>query len=155
MSFLIIMNLSLLRLQQVYQQGSILGSLLFSIIINDLKKSSKKLKFLMYADDTTIYFNLEDFDSNNFEIEINAELQKVSLWLKKNKLSSNLDKTKLMIFHRQQKRVKELNIIINGINIERVQFFNFLGITLSENMSWTNHVLSIKKKISKVISILY
>ena len=87
-------------------QGSILGPLLFSIINNDLKKSSKKLRFLMYADDTTIYFNLEDFDSNNFEMEINAELQKVSLWLKKNKLSLNLDKTKLMIFHRQQKRVR-------------------------------------------------
>ena len=136
-------------------QGSILGPLLFSITINDLKKSSKKLRFLMYADDTTIYFNLEDFHSNNFEMEINAELQKVSLWLKKNKLSLNLDKTKLMIFHRQQKRVKELNIIINDTNIERVQSFNFLGITLSENMSWTNHVLSIKKKISKVVGILY
>ena len=47
----------------------------------------------MYADDTTIYFNLEDFDSNNYEYEIN-----VSMWLKKNKLSLNLDKTKLMIF---------------------------------------------------------
>ena len=44
----------------------------------------------MYADDTTIYFNLEDsFDSNNLEIEINAELHKVSIsmWFKKNKLS--------------------------------------------------------------------
>ena len=60
-----------------------------------------------------------------------------------------------MIFHRQQKRVKELNIIINDTSIERVQSFNFLGITLSENMSWTNHVLSIKKKISKVVGILY
>ena len=38
----------------------------------------------MYADDTTIYFNLEDFDSNNFEFEINAELQNVSMCLKKN-----------------------------------------------------------------------
>ena len=116
-------------------QGSILGPLLFSIIINDLKKSSKKLRFLMYADGTTIYFNLEDFDSNNFEFEINAELQKVRMWLKKNKLSLNLDKTKLMIFHRQQKSVKELNITINGTNIKRVQSFNFLGITLSESMS--------------------
>ena len=113
-------------------QGSILGPLFFSIIINDLKKSSKK-KILIYADDTTIYFNLEDFDSNNFEFEINAELQKVSMWLKKNKLSLNLDKTKLMIFHRQQKRVKELNITINGTNIKRVQSFNFLGNTLSES----------------------
>ena len=79
----------------------------------------------------------------------------MSLWLKKNKRSLNLDKTKLRIFHRQQKKVKELNIIINVTNIKRVQSFNFLGITLSDNMSWTNHVLSIKKKISKVIGILY
>ena len=74
---------------------------MFSIIINDLKKSSEKLRSLMYADDTTIYFNLEDFETNSFEIEINAELQKVSTWLKKNNLFLNLDKTKLMIFHRQ------------------------------------------------------
>ena len=60
-----------------------------------------------------------------------------------------------MIFHRQQKGIKELNIIINDTNIERFQSFNFLGNTLSENMSWTKHVLSIKKKISKVIGILY
>ena len=58
-----------------------------------------------------------------------------------------------MIFHKQQKGVKELNIIINDTNIESVQTFNFLRITLSENMSWTSYVLSIKKKISKVIDI--
>ena len=58
-----------------------------------------------------------------------------------------------MIFHKQQKGVKELNIIINDTNIESVQTFNFLRITLSENMSWTSYVLSIKKKISKVIAI--
>ena len=54
-----------------------------------------------------------------------------------------------MIFHRQQKRVKELNITINGTNIKRVQSFNFLVITLSESMSWANHLLFIKKKLSK------
>ena len=109
----------------------------------------------MYADDTTIFFNFEDFDSNNYDFEINAELQNVSMWLKKNKLSLNLDKTKLMIFHKQQKRVKDLSITINVTNIERVQSFNFLGSTLSKSMSWANHLLSIKKKISKVIGFLY
>ena len=103
----------------------------------------------MYADDTTIYLNLEDFDSNNLEIEINAELQKVSLWLKRNKLSLNLDKTKPMIFHRQQKMVKELNIIINETNIERVQSFNFLGITLSETCLGLIMYCLLKRKYPK------
>ena len=34
-------------------QGSILGPLFFSICINDLIIASDRLKFLMYADDTT------------------------------------------------------------------------------------------------------
>ena len=42
-------------------QGSILSPLLFSIYINDIVTVSRKFKFLMYADDTTIYFNLKGF----------------------------------------------------------------------------------------------
>ena len=38
----------------------------------------------MYADDTTIYFNLNDFPLINREIEINSELEKVNTWLKLN-----------------------------------------------------------------------
>ena len=38
---------------------------------------------------------------------------------------------------------------------ERVQSFNFLGITLTETLRWDNHVNLVKMKISKVIRILY
>ena len=64
----------------------------------------------MYADDTTIYFNLEDFTHLNMENEINDEIEKIAIWLKVNKLSLNVQKTKLMIFHRKQKHIKNLNI---------------------------------------------
>ena len=60
-----------------------------------------------------------------------------------------------MIFHRKQKHIQNLNISINGINIERVESFNFLGIILQETLSWDNHVTLVKTKISKVIGILY
>ena len=56
----------------------------------------------MYADDTTIYFNLEDFTHLNMENEINDEIEKIAIWLKVNKLSLNVQKTKLMIFYRKQ-----------------------------------------------------
>ena len=61
-------------------QGSILGSLFFSIYINDLVSASKKLSCLMYADDTTIYVNQEDFPKRNRSTSINVELEKLSTW---------------------------------------------------------------------------
>ena len=102
-------------------QGSILGPLFFSIYITDLITASDKLNYLMYADDTTIYFNFEDFDFENTEKHINAELEKVNTWLKLNKLSLNVQKTKLMVFHRKQKKVSEVNVAIDNTVIERVQ----------------------------------
>ena len=136
-------------------QGSILGPLFFSICINDLKNASNKCKFLMYADDTTIYFNIEDFNTNNLEAEINKELEQVNTWLKVNKLSLNVGKTKMMIFHRKKKHIPELKVLIDGCNIECVNSFNFLGIMLDQGLSWNNHVDLVKKKVSKVIGILY
>ena len=62
-------------------QGSILGPLFFSIYISDLIMVSNRLKFLMYADDTTIYFNLEDYDLLTRETDIKRELEKVNIWL--------------------------------------------------------------------------
>ena len=89
----------------------------------------------MYADDTTIYFYLKDFDHLTKETDINRELEKVNIWLKLNKLSLNTQKTKLMLFHRKQKHLDEINVVINGIEIEHVTSFNFLGIMLDENLS--------------------
>ena len=109
----------------------------------------------MYADDTTIYFNLEDFDRYNLEQDITNELENITLWLKRNKLSLNVQKTKLMIFHRKQKQINESNILIDGIVIERVESFNFLGLIIDEGLSWKKHTDVVKNKISKVVGILY
>ena len=115
----------LLEIKTGIPQGSILGSLFFSIMINDLVNSSNKFKFLMYADDTTIYFNLEeDFPIENREVLINNELEKVNKWLKLNKLAVNVDKTKSMLFHKRRP-VIPIQFSMNNRIIDVVQYFNY------------------------------
>ena len=93
----------------------------------------------MYADDTTIYFNLDDFPIENREVLINDELEKVNKWLKLNKLSLNVDKTKIMLFHKRRS-VTPIQFSMNNRIIDVVQYFNYLGIMLDADMSWKTHV---------------
>ena len=149
-----ILNLKKLPIKTGIPQGSILGPLFFSIYINDIIKTSKLFSFLMYADDTTIYFNLEDFPTHNREIAINNELEKINIWLKLNKLTLNVDKTICMSFHKRRK-LNPLLLNISNSNIEFVSHFTFLGIILDETLSWKNHISMLTNKLSKIIGILH
>ena len=43
---------------------------------------------------------------------------------------------------------------IDGINIERVTTFNFLGILFNENMLWKTHIDTIGSKLTKLSGVL-
>ncbi len=65
-----------------------------------------------------------------------------------------MQKTKYMIFHTPRKRIQELEIKIDDILIEKVSEFNFLGVTINENLNWKCHIDKISNKISRNIGIL-
>ena len=121
-------------------QGSILGTLLFFIYINDFPNSSKLFNFLMYADDTTLFCCLEDIKPDNKKLVLNNELQRVLSWLKANRLSLNVKKTKYMLFRKQKRtHIRELNLRISNDAIQPVDDFNFLGLHINSKLNWDTH----------------
>ncbi len=93
-------------------QGSIFGPLLFIIYINDIAQARKIFVFIIYADDTSLITTLEIVLHENISIEnsINNELINITYWLKLNKLSLNISKPKLMVFHKAQRKNDPISI---------------------------------------------
>ena len=106
----------------------------------------------MYADDTTLSSTIDSFSdinsNTNADSLINAEICKVIEWLKINKLSLNKTKSKYMTFHMPK---EEIHLTIK---IEKVEEFNFLGLTMDTNLKWKKHTDKISNKCPKITDVL-
>ena len=135
-------------------QGSILGPLLFILYINDIVNTTKFFKFILFADDSTLYASHQDlqFLTRN----INNELSKVKKWITCNKLTLNINKTQYIIFHRNKIIPQNVEPIkIGQCVIKEVNCTKFLGVEVDRQLSWRNHIHTICNKINKQCGILH
>ena len=133
-----------------------LGPLLFLLYVNNLCRSSDKLSFYLFADDTNLLY--ADRDINSLERVVNAELSKVQEWLVAYKLTLNAKKSNFVIFHPRQKKL-DLEVILKIFDIDTNEFvlhdqktdIKYLGILTDSNLTWKYHISHITSKIRKNI----
>ena len=137
-------------------QGSILGPLLFLIFINDLPLYTINVLTDLYADDTTLYFihSSQDIIEQNLQIALN-ELQ---TWCRNNGMVLNSAKTKVMFVTTNQKRQRlnndKLKLFYNDDVLQTINNDKILGVFVDNNLTWSEHVKHVTKKIATNIWLL-
>ena len=134
-------------------QGSILGPLLFLYFINDFVKSSNSLLFSIFADDTCGLISSNCI--NELRRIIIDELINVNKWLKANQITANIKKTHFIIFCGRLKNNFSIRITFNNKTIAQKPVTKMLGVLIDENLNWSEHIMYVNKKVSKVNGILY
>jgi hypothetical protein len=100
-------HLDALNIEISVIQGSILGPILFLCYINDFYCATS-LFTALFANDTTGLGKGKNL--NLLTAYVNAELQKISNWLRSNKMAINTVKTKYIVFRTRGKKLLQQTV---------------------------------------------
>ncbi len=122
-------------------QGCVLSPLLYSLYTHDCAATHTSNVIVKFADDTTVIGLITDNDETAYR----AEVSTLTKWCQENHPSLNIDKTKeLMVDFRRQSR-EHTPITIDKTPVERVNSFKFLGVHITEDLTWSGHTDAVLK----------
>ena len=143
---------SLMDITTGVPQGSVLGPLFFVIYVNDIINcTGNSVKIIMFANDTNICsLSLDDLYEKANEI-----LLKLRRYIDADYLHINLKKSKYMCFRSNRAKLSRYSLFYDNFQLEQVQTIKFLGIFISDTLTWDEHIKYLTRKLSKISGSLY
>ena len=132
-------------------QGSILGPLLFLVYINDIVTDIGS-NIRLFADDTSLYIVV---DNPLVAAEtLNADLEKISRWAATWLVTFNPNKSVALLLSRKVSHPLHPPLFMENTPINEVEAHKHLGLFLSNDCSWHQHINYIKDKAWARINIM-
>ena len=134
-------------------QGTKLGPWLFLLMINDLEIYNDQFDgdTMKYADDTNVSEYIVGHTDNSSLQEVTDSIVD---WSRRNKFQLNPSKCKEFVVSFKRNQPNFPPISINGSHIERVEKLSILGLSITRDLKWNDHVDKIVNKASKRIYLL-
>ncbi|KAI3358157.1 hypothetical protein L3Q82_003156 [Scortum barcoo] len=135
-------SLSSITLSTGAPQGCVLSPLLFTLLTHDCTPTHSSNHLVKFADDTTLVGLITKGDETHYR----KEVQLLTRWCKDNNLLLNVSKTKEIVVSFQRGHTQHHPLTIDGAAVERVSSTKFLGVHISDDLSWTTNTASLAKK---------
>jgi hypothetical protein len=84
--------------------------------------------------------------TENDETAYREVVRDLAVWCQDNNLSLNVIKTKEMIVEYWKKRTEHAPILIDGASVEQVESFKFLGVHITNKLTWSKHTKKVVKR---------
>ena len=132
-------------------QGSVLGPVLFLIFINDLPDNIRS-SVRLFADDCVLYRNVQSpLDCQILQDDLNS----LAKWEIDWQMKFNVSKCHSMRVTRlHPSRHIQFNYTLHQQTLEQVQSAKYLGLTITDDLDWGQHISEITCKATKTLGFL-
>ncbi len=123
-------------------QGCVLSPLVFTLLTYDCSARHPSCHIVKFADDTAVVGRITDNDESEYREEVEHLMQ----WCRGNNLCINVKKTKEMVVDFRRDRRPPPPLYIRGVAVEVVSSFRYLGVYITEDLTWRTNTTRLVRK---------
>ena len=132
-------------------QGTVLGPLLFLVYINDLPDVVTSSDTRLFADDSLLYRRIRD---NQDITKLQKDLSSLEEWESQWQMTFHPEKCTVLRISTSRQTNIESNYFLHGHQLQVMDSSKYLGVTLSNDLTWRKHVEATAAKASRTLGFL-